>query len=529
MSDELRDGRLRFVRSLGRGPTSLTEEALLSRLNETPIAVVVAARDAGWQDQIAALTAVNLLARLFRQLVIVAHEDIRADPAVPYVEGPFAAALAAFAQRVHPDVRAEISQVVPIEAIALHFGVGSKPSGSTDVFCCGAGWLSRVARRPVSLPQPVDQNPVGPLVAAALAVAEVFKIVFGDVLTGVIPALDVTFSALTYETGETDLGPAMADLNLPETLLVGAGSIGSALLWGLSHASGLSGALMIVDPDRLGQHNPDRAILVLDEAAHQELEKALWASDVVKQYLPQLSIRGLRLTVREFVDTLDEDYVLPLIISAVDSVESRRDIQDAVPREILNASTGATNVELSRHAEFAVQPCLYCLYLPDVLSRSPIELAMERTGFSQKDVAELMIPDSARMLTTDNVRGIERRNDLKPGALRMFEGRRLSELLQDQLWYGQAPVSVDSGQALLTTAFVSALAGFLLLAELLKAADPALAQFRLTGVYQQELLGIPNGFAYTVNRDGTGYCLCHSPLRRQLYREKYSTPVGTQG
>ncbi len=69
---------------------------------------------------------------------------------------------------------------------------------------------------------------------------------------------------------------------------------------------------------------------------------------------------------------------------------------------------------------------------------------------------------------------------------------------------------------------MSALAGFLLLAEVLKEADSALVPYRVPGVYEQELLAVPNGFRYPGQRDATGYCLCHSPLRRRLYREKYS-------
>jgi hypothetical protein len=183
-----------------------------------------------------------------------------------------------------------------------------------------------------------------------------------------------------------------------------------------------------------------------------------------------------------------------MAISAVDSIESRRDIQDALPREILNASTGATNVEVSSHGNFGRAACLYCLYLPEVLDRSVIQVAMERTGFGAKDTAEFLMEDAARRLTSDNIRGIEQRNKLAAGTLQIYEGRSLSELLSDQLWYGQAPIPIEGAQALVTTAFVSAFAGFLLLAERLKTANPALAEYKLDGVYQQDLLGIPNEF-----------------------------------
>lgn len=514
------DGRLRFVRGLRQDGSTLTEEALLRRLDQTPIAVVLG-RDAAGRltTQVTALTAVNLLARLFRRLTIVAPDSVGVDARLPFIEGPLGPALAGFAGRVHADVRAAAGPA-PADALSLHVGDTAGPAGPRDVYCCGAGWLARVADRPVPVTATADENPVGPLIAAAMGAAEVFKHVFGDVLTRVMHAEDLAFSALTYQVGDKDPGPPMARLRLPETVLVGGGSIGSAFLWGLAHVGRAEGALTVVDPDALELHNPDRAILVLDDAAARGLEKAPWAVEAVRARLPGVAMRPFVGTIRAYVDTLDPDYTLPLAISAVDSIESRRDIQDALPVAILNASTGPTNVEVSRHGALREGPCLYCLYLPDVLVRSRVQLAMARTGFGQKDVAGLLVPDGRR-LTPDNVRGIERHNGLAPGSLHAYHGRSLAELLDDHLWYGQAPVQLEDGQALVTTAFVSALAGFLLMAELLKAADPALAPHRLARIYQQDLLGVPNGFVYAGDRDATGYCVCYSPLRRRLWREKY--------
>jgi hypothetical protein len=515
------DGRLRFLRGLRQDGSVLTEEAVLRRLDQTPIAVVLGRDAAGQLDtQVTALTAVNLLARLFRRLTIVAPDGVDVDARLPFVEGPLGPALARFAGRVHADVRAAAGPA-PADALSLHVADTASPSGPRDVYCRGTGWLARVSDQPVPLTAAADENPIGPLVAAALGVAEVFKRVFGDVLPRVMHAEKLAFSALTFQVGDEDPGPPVARLRLPDTMLVGAGSIGSAFLWGLAHVGRAVGRLTVVDPDALERHNPDRAILVLDDTAARGVEKAPWAVEAVQAWVPGVTMRPFVGTIRAYVDTLNPDYRLPLAISAVDSIESRRDIQDALPGAILNASTGPTNVEVSHHGALGERPCLYCLYLPDVLARSRVQVAMDRSGFGQKDVAEMLVPDSRRRLTPDNVRGIERHHGLAAGALQAYVGRRLAELLDDHLWYGQAPVQTDYGQALVTTAFVSALAGFLLLAETLKAADPTLAGHRLSGVYQQDLLGVPNGYVYAGDRDATGYCLCHSPLRRRLWREKY--------
>ncbi len=144
---------------------------------------------------------------------------------------------------------------------------------------------------------------------------------------------------------------------------------------------------------------------------------------------------------------------------------------------------------------------------------------MERTGFPQRTIAEhLMEPN--RVLNAAMVRGIERHNQMPTGAYQHFVGRSLRELL-DGIAYSQAPVPTNGGRALITTAFVSALAGTLLLAEAIKESVPALAPYQLNREYRQDLLGISNHDHYWSRPDTSGYCLCADPLRRRLYKDKY--------
>lgn len=566
------DGRIRFVRALragmGNAGAAWTAEELVHGLDETPIVIAMGDATAStYHAQVAALTAVNLVGRLFRRLILVVPDGTPVDFRVPFIEGTLGPALVGFARRVSGAVQAELASAPPPGSVVLHIAdapssmaierggparlkaerprkrAESESHSDRDVYCSGAGWLAQIGRRPTQplASAPELANPIGPLVAAALGAAEVFKVVLGDAIAGAENGADgdpvgavaglepindtLTYSALTYEVGGTDLGPPLNQVvRLPATTLIGAGSIGSAFLWGLAHLRSAQGQLAVVDHDHLATHNPDRAILVLDDAAARELPKATWARDMVQPWIPDVSVEPFDGTLRAYIDTLSEDYTLPLAISAVDSVESRRDIQDALPRRVLNASTGPASVEITRHAGFGSddEACLYCLYLPEVLERAPIQIAMARTGFPQREVAEFLMPDAPRALSAANVRGIEYHNGLSAGTLHAYVGRRLSDLLDDQIWYSQAPISLGGGRAaLVTTAFVSAFAGFLLLAEALKEADPGLASYRLRSVYEQNLLGVPNSFQYRSQQDTTGYCLCHDPLRKKLYSEKY--------
>lgn len=525
MNQERVDGRLRFVRSLHLVDSQMSAEKVLRCLDETPITIVIGSSTAGtFNTQVTALTALNLLGRLFRHLFICVPPNAIVDERLPFVQGQLDSALLQFLSRVSSEIIAESVGKPPVGTIELHISDDYPGDNKRHIYCMGAGWLARVGRRPVDLSSAGEGrgNPIGPLIAAALGVAEVFKLVFGDVLQGIVPIEDMSFSALTYQVQGEHIGPDLGRVTLPPTLLVGAGSIGSSFLWGLAYLQNAQGTLTIVDHDKLKIHNPDRAPLVLDDAAKRELEKSQWARDTVQPWLPKLKITPFTGTIRQYIDSLPPDYTLPLAISAVDSIESRRDIQDALPARILNASTGPTKIEITRHAHFGKDACLYCLYLPEILERSPIRLAMERTGFGQKDVAELMLPNNPRRLTAGNIRGIEQRNNLASGTLNEFIGSSLPELLAQELWYSQAPIPLETGHALVTTAFVSALAGFLLLAETLKEANPALAPYQLNSIYEQELLSMPNEFLYPGQRDKTGYCLCwDKQIRQRLYNQKY--------
>ncbi|HEU5377640.1 MAG TPA: ThiF family adenylyltransferase, partial [Ktedonobacteraceae bacterium] len=307
MNEEREDGRLRFVRALRLADSQTDAEGVMRCLDETPIALVIGSSTADtFNTQVTALTALNLLGRLFRHLFICVPPQVLVDTRVPFVQGQLADALLQFATRVSPQISAEPAVKPPAGAVALHISDDSPGDDERHVYCMGAGWLARVWRRPldVSAARAGQGNPIGPLIAAALGVAEVFKLVFGNLLQGAVPVEDMSFSALTYQVQGNHIGPNLGRVTLPPTLLVGAGSIGSSFLWGLAHLRKAQGTLTIVDHDKLEKHNPDRAPLVLDDAAELKLEKAPWARDTVQPWLPKLKITPFPGTLRQYIDTL---------------------------------------------------------------------------------------------------------------------------------------------------------------------------------------------------------------------------------
>jgi len=100
------------------------------------------------------------------------------------------------------------------------------------------------------------------------------------------------------------------------------------------------------------------------------------------------------------------------------------------------------------------------------------------------------------------------------------EPPQAGERLQDAVRriYAQAAVPTETGPVLISTPYVSAMAGLLLLAEALKEADGRLHPYRLNGRYDLDMSGEPPPFTQATVRDMSGRCLCYSPFRRRAYR-----------
>ena len=210
------DGRIRFVRALlarmGDTGATWTAEEVVLRLDETPIAIVLGDASAlTYSAQVTALTAVNLLARLFQHLILVVPHGVAVDHRLPFIEGTLGPALVGFARRVRHSVMAEQSRAVPPGTVMLHIAdvpasttiasempprrkvarsrkrTGIHLSTDRDIYCSGAGWLAQVGRQPAAplVAAPEQANPIGPLIAAALGAAEVFKEVLGDAISSV--------------------------------------------------------------------------------------------------------------------------------------------------------------------------------------------------------------------------------------------------------------------------------------------------------------------------------------------------------
>lgn len=517
------DRRLRVVTG-----TDEDGENVLALLDSSTIRVDLPSGTVPWRHQVLAMALVDLLGRLFPRLDIRCDADSKADPNLPPGSGRLLERLTEVARNgglpklapTTPLVRVRVG-VTPPDGDRL----GSELLLDVD----GGGWVSYNGTHPSRLPNDGPWAPVsiGSLAAACRAAGQVTNLVLGAKTTTESIPPTVYASALTHSSSDAPLLDEGFTDAAPElhAVLVGAGSIGGATAYALAHTPGLTGILVVTDPQRLEDKNLDRALLATTTVAAAEPMKV----DVVRDALAHhaaLQVTPWPERLDEWVASRPRTDVLPLVLTAVDSRDSRRSIQDCLPLDLVNAACNPTEIHLSGHRTDE-GPCVCCLHMEEVLDEKAVRsrLLHAATGLNERMVLHYLAGDLP--LPAELVRGIEQHRQLPPGSLSQYEGRTLEELRVGELLYGATPVRTGTGTVAVAAPYVTALAGVLLAGKALKAATPGLDRFRLgpTGPHikyaENPLAGPSLAMLTNPPRWPGSECLCRSTRRLRLMWQRY--------
>lgn len=413
---------------------------------------------ASFTAQLVAFTLVNLLIRLgdfFPVTELVVPEVPRHPQLRMLKEDGFAAALRSF---FAPFAAAERLAIVDAPSaqrptITVTIAPDARP-GSLQVWA--EGWLAYLNATRVR--RMADTNPIGACVAAGFAAAEILKELVGDAPlqpgVRIVRNARLVFSAYDHGLAEGSNPPLPPEIDLGSTLLVGAGGIASAFTFGAAALPALAGALTIVDDDDFDDTNENRHLVAPPGATGP---KALWCANVLS-FAP-----GVRAEVRKVQDhyaSLD-GHEPDLVALAVDDDGVRRWVQGRLPRVLLNAATGEIgDIRLSRHT-YTQGACLRCVAVADLAPGDPTIRALARRLHLPYEVVQTY-DQSAEPLPRSLLGSSGR---LADADLERFGERTTREIWQ--LIYNEAPVAVKSDEAP-SISFLSAIAGFLLLAEVIK-------------------------------------------------------------
>ena len=233
------------------------------------------------------------------------------------------------------------------------------------------GWRAWVGDPSHAKPSivPTSQNPLGPLLAAALAAGEIFKhsrgIRRGRFLSG--DGYSLWSGASSRNWMDLHDGPEVSGAILPPTHIVGAGAVGNALAYIIANLGLVEGYLVVIDDDNYDDTNLNRCLLAgwLDIAQPKvyAIERALKAAGItafpfpgtIKSYVTDMRV-GLRADIAHQVN----DLVFPVVASCVDKGAARQDVQGLHPHLLLGGSTLNLQAKSNLYSGRLGAACLAC-------------------------------------------------------------------------------------------------------------------------------------------------------------------------
>jgi Fe-S cluster biogenesis protein NfuA len=267
------------------------------------------------------------------------------------------------------------------------------------------------------------------------------------------PAKSLVFSTYDYGLAAGDNPPLPTTVMLDDTVIVGLGGIGSALVAAMSSLSAIAGDIALVDHDALDETNLNRFLIARPGDAGPKVElcrRALAFHSGIQVYPEEFEA---------FIKGQTSNHSFAVV--GVDKDRVRRAIQSAMPRLIFNAGTSDLgSFRVTRH-DYMHGACLSCISRDDMDSH-PVERELSRRlGIDLQTVL-----DYQRTGEPLPVELLARSGALNPTAAEDLGNHSIAEI--HQRLCGQVALGANHSEPAMSISFLSALPGFLLLGELIK-------------------------------------------------------------
>ena len=368
----------------------------------------------GGDASTACCTALNLLARFLPRV------RYSGDPSVPL--------------GLPASVRALVKDEGPLgpraAPVSLVFGTGPAPRAAADtVYVGSAGWSSYVSRKAPC--EWVDQGPagMGAVTAGALAAGEAFKRALPEADT--TPVDHLVYDLVTHGAAQRPvlLPDPRPRVDVARMAVVGCGAIGQAACMSLL-ALRLAGTVVLIDPDEMDASNEQRCVWASKETRGRP--KAEHCAGMLKRANPGLEVQHFQDTYERVAEAHRVGAPLDAIAVCVDNVETRVNVQGALPRAVWNGWTdtraGSLGYGVSRHAYDGGHACVSCYYKRSSgTPPSADEVAAARTGIPAEEIGRMRRTGAA--CTMDHIWTVSRRTGLPVAYLQDNLGSPVSQLL----------------------------------------------------------------------------------------------------
>lgn len=402
----------------------------------------------------------------------------------------------------------------------LTISIGSeRPDADLCAFASGWNVLVASGARNHVIAQP--SNEICGALLGVLIAAAAFNRTVGPILGKLQFEPELNICVLDYSSSISRLPAVLTPIYIPHATLIGCGAIGNAFVYALSALPELAGILHIVDPDWFTKTNSHRYMLArINDARTRRLFKTIRAKEFLAHH-SQLKVQGYEKNFQQFLEDDCDDRRVPFMISAVDDHAKRRQLGRETPLEAINASTGSFTLAATTHYgayDLQESPCIGCHYPYRTAETERHTVIARETGLSLSEVECLSTGNAPMTLTLLDAiaafRGLPGKKYVE------FEGQPFDSFYQHGIC-GGAEVATNDGKLEIPLAHVSAAAGVLLAAELIKRFTPELRQYALDNFLQLDMLNLTSEW-FRQKKSARMDCECRRDIYQRRFAEKYS-------
>ncbi|WP_457337190.1 hypothetical protein [Rhizobacter sp. P5_C2] len=415
------------------------DDALVSKLSSTRIAVVVPSANTPAGAVLLAKVLADALARLWPNI------DFCGEIAEGLLVVGQEAALAGQA----PADGLKLAWAPPYDMVVSVGGPG--PEGSSPCIQVGAdGWQVRFGDHATC---GGSLNPVGPAFAAGLAAAQVFARCFATALEGarLQPLGDWGADVRDlFHAPELELRP----FDLQDTHVFGVGAVTHSMGWMIENwPEPISGALHLVDSDTYGDGNGQRYAFMKHANVGASKVEAVAARLNAAHHA--LAAQPHNLGMNVYCEKRGYDRPFFRIVAGLDSEESRRQAGLKDPVRTINMWTSEHYIGAGQYVPGDASGCLVCAYPePQDAPLDEVTLFHRQTGLLPDIVRELL--DSARGLTAAEA---ERVSQAKGVPAERIVGEPLRSVIPVLCATGKVPLNEAKKAVDVPFAFSSLLSG----------------------------------------------------------------------
>jgi molybdopterin/thiamine biosynthesis adenylyltransferase len=437
------------------------------------------------------LDALALLSRVVGQLIV----------AVPHEATHLRRDVSAFCQRAW--TRGAISVVDGMDTTLLQgahaiLSVGAETHpGLPWTTINSNGWISRVSSGSKLSADTHQPNAVAALMAASFGVTEVFKRIF-EIPEELAPLLDQTeFSLYELTTSPTGLGPPLpACVRFPDTLLTGAGAIGSAIALLLAQLR-VEGRLHVIDRQRYRDENMGTCLL-MDAIDWLNQPKALRLAEWLNEH-GVLAVTGDEISVEEAIaENRLNGLMIDLALNGLDDVAARRETQRLWPSIVIDGGINEVGAAVVQYQlDWPESACLMCWFEAPQIDEKILQSRW--TGLHRDSLR-----DANRQLSDQDIAAADesRREWLRE---RQREGKTVCSIITEAQLAARLGVTASNGFRP-SVPFVASASASLVVAAALKAlafpGAPAPSMFQIGSLF----LGPQN--SQSVKRQPSERCQC---------------------